>query len=72
MFQVDKLEIKGKLVKWEKDGKKFTNNIIGVSHPRHVDKIDKRPIVLVDMKFNNRLYKDVPIGLTTRDSMSTF
>ena len=72
MFKVDKLEIKGKIVKWEKNGKKFTNNILGVSHPRHVDKIDKRPIVLVDMKFNNRLYKDVPIGLTTRDSKSTF
>ena len=72
MFQVDKLEIKGKLVKWEKDGKKFTNNIVGVSRPMHVDQIDKRPIILVDIKFNNKLYKDVPIGLTTRDSKSTF
>ena len=72
MFHVDKLEIKGKIAKWERDGKKFTNNIIGVSHPVHVDTIDKRPIVLVDIKFNNTLYKDVPIGLTTRDSRSTF
>ena len=72
MFHVDKLEIKGKIVKWERDGKKFTNNIVGVSRPVHVDQIDKRPIVLVDIKFNNKLYKDVPIGLTTRDSKSTF
>ena len=72
MFHVDKLEIKGKIAKWERDGKKFTNRIVGVSHPTHVDKIDKRPIVLVDLKFNNKLYKDVPIGLTTRDSKSTF
>ena len=72
MFHVDKLEIKGKIAKWERDGKKFTNNIVGVSHPVHVDQIDKRPIVLVDIKFNNKLYKDVPIGLTTRDSRSTF
>ena len=72
MFHVDKLEIKGKTAKWERDGKKFTNNIVGISRPVHVDQIDKRPIVLVDIKFNNTLYKDVPIGLTTRDSRSTF
>jgi ribosomal protein S6--L-glutamate ligase len=72
MFHVDKLEIKGKTAKWERDGKKFTNNIVGISRPVHVDQIDKRPIVLVDIKFNNTLYKDVPIGLTTRDSKSTF
>ena len=72
MFHVDKLEIKGKIAKWERDGKKFTSNIVGVSHPMHVDKIDKRPIILVDLKFNNKLYKDVPLGLTTRDSRSTF
>ena len=72
MFHVDKLEIKGKMAKWERGGKKFTNNIVGVSKPMHVDQIDKRPIVLVDIKFNNKLYKDVPIGLTTRDSKSTF
>ena len=72
MFHVDKLEIKGKMVTWERYGKKFTNRIVGVSRPVHVDQIDKRPIVLVDIKFNNKLYKDVPIGLTTRDSKSTF
>ena len=72
MFHVDKLDIKGKMVTWERDGKKFTNRIVGVSRPVHVDQIDKRPIVLVDIKFNNKLYKDVPIGLTTRDSKSTF
>ena len=72
MFHVDKLDIKGKMVTWERDDKKFTNRIVGVSRPVHVDQIDKRPIVLVDIKFNNKLYKDVPIGLTTRDSKSTF
>ena len=72
MFHVDKLDINGKMVTWERDGKKFTNRIVGVSRPVHVDQIDKRPIVLVDIKFNNKLYKDVPIGLTTRDSKSTF
>jgi hypothetical protein len=72
MFHVDKLEIKGKTAKWERDGKKFTSNIVDISKPVHVDQIDERPIVLVDIKFNNTLYKNVPIGLTTRDSKSTF
>jgi hypothetical protein len=44
---------------------------MGTSHPAHVGKIDERPIVHLDVKFNNKLYKDVPFGLTTKDSMST-
>ena len=72
MFVVDKMDVSGKNVKWEKDGKKFNSKIIGVSHPQHVDKIDERPIVTVNIKFNNMKYMDVPIGLTTKDSASTF
>jgi RimK family alpha-L-glutamate ligase len=72
MFDVDKIDIKGKTVKWEKDGKKFTNKLIGTSKPTHVGKIDERPIILVSVKFNNMIYTDVPIGLSTKDSASTF
>ena len=72
MFVVDKIDTKGKVVKWEKDGKKFTSKLLGVSNPTHVGKIDERPIVNVDIIFSNKLYKDVPIGLTTKDSKSTF
>ena len=43
-----------------------------MSYPEHVDKIDERPIVFVNITFNNKLYKEVPIGLTTKDSKSTF
>ena len=32
----------------------------------------KENITLNSKKFNNKLYKDVPLGLTTRDSRSTF
>ena len=71
MFVVDKLDVSGKTAKWEKGGKKFTSKVIGISKPDHVGKIDERPIVMVDMKFNNRLYKEVPIGLTTKDARST-
>ena len=72
MFVVDKIDVSGKTVKWEKDGKKFTSKLQGISEPTHVGKIDKRPIVLVDITFNNKLYTKVPIGLATKDSKSTF
>jgi single-strand DNA-binding protein len=57
---------------WEKDGKKFTSKLEGTSEATRMDQIDKRPIVMVDLTFNNKFYTDVPIGLTTKDSRSTF
>ena len=72
MFVVDKIDVSGKTVKWEKEGKKFTSKLQGTSHPTHNEKIDERPIVLVDITFNNKFYTDVPIGLSTKDSKSTF
>jgi len=71
MFVIDELEVKGKEVLWSKNGKKFKNKLMGMSHPAHVGKIDERPIVHLDVRFNNKLYKDVPFGLSTKDSMST-
>ena len=72
MFVVDKLDVKGKTVKWERDGKKFTSKLQGISKPEHVGKIDERPIIHVSLMFNNMIYPDVPLGLSTKDSKSTF
>jgi len=72
MFHVDKIDVSGKIVKWEKDGKKFTSKLEGTSEATRMDDIDERPIVFVDITFNNKLYTDVPIGLTTKASRSTF
>ena len=73
MFVVDKLNVSDKNVKWEKNGKKFNSKLIGISKPTHVGGvIDERPIVIVKVLFNNMLYENVPIGLTTKDSGSTF
>jgi hypothetical protein len=72
MFTVDKIDISGKTVKWEKDGKKFTSKLEGTSEATRMNQTDKRPIVFVDLTFNNKFYTDVPIGLTTKDSRSTF
>ena len=71
MFVVDKIQVDGKKVKWEKNGKKFVNNLIGMSKPEHVVKIDERPIIAVKIAFNNMIYDNVPIGLTTKDARST-
>ena len=72
MFHVDKISVSGKTVKWEKDGKKFTSKLEGESQATRMGDIDERPIVFVDLTFNNKFYTDVPIGLTTKDSRSTF
>ena len=72
MFCVDKIDVSGKTVKWEKDGKKFTSKLEGTSEATRMNQVDQRPIVLVDLTFNNKFYTDVPIGLTTKDSRSTF
>ena len=42
MFVVDKIDIKGRTVRWEKNGKKFTSALQGISKPEHVGKIDER------------------------------
>ena len=73
MFAVDKIDVENqKTVKWEKDGKKFTSKLEGYSEATRMDMVDNRPIVNVNLTFNNKYYKDVPIGLTTKDSRSTF
>ena len=71
MFVVDKVEVDGKKVKWEKNGKKFVNKLIGISKPKHVVQIDERPIILGKISFNNRIYDNIPLGLTTKDARST-
>ena len=46
--------------------------MIGISRPEHVGPIDERPIVHVKVIFNNMIYENVPIGLSVKDSKSTF
>lgn len=72
MLIVDKVDVQGKTVKWEKDGNKFTSKLLGISKPTHIGKMAERPIVCVDIKFNNMVYDNVPIGLQTEDAASTF
>ena len=72
MKRVDKFEIDKGNVKWELHGKKYVHKLEGISQPTTSDlkKTDKRPIILVDMEFNNKTYLNIPIALdlkTTSD-----
>ena len=71
MFAVDKLEHDGKVARWEYKGKKFKHKVIGISSPEHVTMKETRPIVEIDIKFNNRVYPKTPFGLTSQDAKST-
>ena len=47
--------------------KKFTSKLEGdISKQLEWDDVDERPIVLVDLTFNNKFYTDVPIGLDNK------
>lgn len=70
MKEVDKLVVDGQVVKWELNGKKFENKLKGWSVPQHTKVIDKRPIIHMEVEFNNRTYINIPFGLTTADSKS--
>ena len=72
MLVVDKAEVSGKTVKWERKGKKFTSKLQGISKPTHIGKIAERPIVHINVKFNNMIYTNVPVGLQLEDAASTF
>ena len=71
MFAVDTMNVNGKNVSWSYKGKKFTSKIIGVSNPEHITMKEERPIIELDVKFNNRIYPNVPFGLTDQDAKST-
>tara|TARA_Y100001949_G_scaffold176310_1_gene188941 strand:- start:758 stop:2221 length:1464 start_codon:yes stop_codon:yes gene_type:complete len=66
--KVDKLEVKDKAVKWELNGHKYVNKLIDWSHPMLADaeRAKARPIIFVEIEFNNKTYKNVPIGLATK------
>ena len=70
MFHVDKVDIDGDVVHWEKNKAKFKSEIIGTSKPKHIAKMNERPIIELDISFANKRYENVPFGLTEEDSFS--
>ena len=70
MFHVDKVDIDGDVVHWVKNKVKFKSEIVGISKPKHIAKMNERPIIELDISFANKRYENVPFGLTEEDSFS--
>ena len=70
MLKVDELEEKDGFVTVKKNGKTAKFRVVGISKPSHMGPIDERPIVYMKLGFNNKIYDNVPIGLTTQNSHS--
>ena len=62
---VDKIKVEGNKVMWELKGKKYVHKLEAWSQPRTSDseRTSNRPVILVDIEFNNKTYLNIPIAL---------
>ena len=68
MLHVDKLEVKGKKVFWEKNGYKFEDELLYVSKPMRGQKaFDERPVIEHEIYFNNK-HHIAEIALSLKDT----
>ena len=70
MLHVDKLEVKGKKVAWEKNGYKFEDELLYISRPMRGQKaFDERPVIEHNITFNNKIHV-AEIALSLKDTAS--
>jgi hypothetical protein len=71
-LEIDEMKIDKKAMKvvWKHEGKTFTHKIEDFSYPEHQVELGERPIIHVNLTFNNRYYTNVPIALTTDPARS--
>lgn len=70
MLHVDKMEVKGKKVFWEKNGYKFEDELLYVSKPMRGQKpFDERPVIEHEITFNNKKHI-AEIALSLKDTAS--
>ena len=70
MLHVDKLEVKGKKVFWEKNGYKFEDELLYISRPMRGQKaFDERPVIEHNITFNNKIHV-AEIALSLKDTAS--
>ena len=70
MLHVDKLEVKGKKVTWEKNGYKFEDELLYISRPMRGQKaFDERPVIEHNISFNNKIHV-AEIALSLKDTAS--
>jgi ribosomal protein S6--L-glutamate ligase len=66
-----KLEDGDKFVDWELGGKKFRNKVFGFSNAEVGHDVHERPIILLDVSFGGKMYKEVEVSLVDRKEKST-
>ena len=70
MLHVDKLEVKGKKVFWEKNGYKFEDELMYTSKAsRGQESFDDRPVIEHEIYFNNK-HHIAEIALSLKDTAS--
>ena len=70
MLHVDKLEVKGKKVFWEKNGYKFEDELMYISKAtRGQESFDDRPVIEHEIYFNNK-HHIAEIALSLKDTAS--
>lgn len=67
----DTMNVDGKYVDWTIGSKSMRSKILGYADVEVGQLIEKRPIVLLDIEFDDKKYKDVPVFLSDRKSKST-
>ena len=70
-IHADKVEIKGQMVHWVLNGKKFKHKIVGTSNPEVGDKVHERPIIEIDVEFDGKKFEDVHFSVVDRTVKST-
>lgn len=70
-FHVDKSEEKNGMLYWELNGKKFKHKIVDYSNAEIGYQKTKRPIIELDIIFNNRLFTGVRVSPSNRSIKST-
>lgn len=65
-MHVDEIELDGDIVRFSIDGLQKEEKVVDVKRIRTGSIVDKRPVILMDVKFGGRTYKGEKVSLTHR------
>lgn len=65
-LHVDEIELDGDVVRFSIDGLQKEEKVVDIKRIRTGSIVDKRPVVVLDVKFGQRTYKNEKVALTSR------
>ena len=74
VIDANKWKIDGNIVKWKHGGQEFEHKLDSMKKVRVggvKNEYEERPVILLDVRFNGNLYKDVKFTLSNREGMTT-